>query len=97
DSQGMIRYVNQEAQALTGCDAREAAGKPIGHILMLHDERTRQPLAQPSQAALTRRVPVDLPADAMLQSARGKQVAVEGRAAPIMEGDRIDGVAITFR
>ncbi len=97
DPQGMVRFVNEQAQTLTGCDAREAIGKPLGHILTLLDERTRQPLPQPNQAVMARRVAVDLPANALLQSARGKGVAVEGRAAPIQDGDRIDGVAITFR
>ena len=97
DAQGMVRYVNQEAQTLTGCDVHDAVGKPLGHVLTLLDERTRQPLAQPHQTVMARRVAVDLPAGATLQSARGAGVAVEGRAAPIQEGDRIDGVAITFR
>ena len=97
DAQGRVRYVNEEAQTLTGCDAREAAGKPLGHVLTLLDERTRQPLPQPNQAVMARRVAVDLPAGALLQSARGKALAVEGRAAPIQDGDQIDGVAITFR
>ena len=97
DAQGMVRYVNKEAQTLTGCDMREAVGKPLGHVLTLLDERTRQPLAQPHQTVMARRVAVDLPAGATLQTVRGAGVAVEGRAAPIQEGDRIDGVAITFR
>jgi PAS domain S-box-containing protein len=97
DSQGMVRYVNQEAQSLTGCDMREAIGKPLGHVLTLLDEKTRQPLQQPHQTVMARRVAVDLPPGATLQSVRGAGVAVEGRAAPIQEGDRIDGVAITFR
>jgi PAS domain S-box-containing protein len=97
DDQGMIRYVNEEAQTLTGCDAREAVGKPLGHVLNLLDERTCQPLPQPGQTVMARRVAVELPAGAVLQTSRGKGIAVEGRAAPIQEGGRIDGVAFTFR
>ncbi len=97
DPQGTVRYINQEAQTLTGYEGRDAIGKPLGHVLALHDENTRQPISQPTQAVISRRVAVDLPAGTMLQSARGKHVAIEGRAAPIVEGNQIDGVAITFR
>lgn len=97
DTQGMVRYINQEAQTLTGCDGRDVVGKPLGHVLTLQDEQTRQPLPQVTQSVLARRVAIDLPAGVVLQSPAGKKVAVEGRAAPIADGERIDGVALTFR
>jgi PAS domain S-box-containing protein len=97
DPQGTVRYINQEAQMLTGYEVRDAIGKPLGHVLALHDESNHQPIPQPTQAVSSRRVAIDLPAGTMLQSARGKHVAIEGRAAPIVEGNQIDGVAITFR
>ncbi len=82
DPQGTVRFVNEQAQALTGCDAREAIGKPLGHVLTLLDERTRQPLPQPTQAVMARRVAIDLPAGTSCNRPAAKALPSRGGQPP---------------
>lgn len=97
DAWGHVRFLNDHARALTGWNAAEAAGKPLKQVLAMHDSQSREPLADLFQKVAEKRAVIDLPAGAMLQTMAGAILAVEGRAAPVMEGDLLEGIAVTFR
>lgn len=97
DEWGHVRYLNDHARALTGWNPGEAAGKPLKQVLAMHDSQSREPIADLFQKVVEKRAVLELPAGAMLQTMAGTILAVEGRAAPVMDSDRLEGIAVTFR
>ena len=54
DAQGLIDYMNPVAESLTGWSVEEARGRPIGEVLNLIHEMTREPIANPLLGVLGR-------------------------------------------
>jgi diguanylate cyclase (GGDEF)-like protein/PAS domain S-box-containing protein len=97
DAEGRIEYINPVAETLTAWPLAEARGQPIGAVLKLVDELTREPIENSLSGALGRaeRGP---PADhAVLVTRGGQEVAIQESAAPICDrSGRVIGAVVVF-
>jgi len=96
DAHGLIDYMNQSAEALTGMRREEAAGKAFSAMIGFVDEHDRRALADPVQQCLATGARVNLGRRSILLSrASGSELGVEATASPIRgpDGD-VDGVAV---
>jgi diguanylate cyclase (GGDEF)-like protein/PAS domain S-box-containing protein len=83
DLQGRVRYLNPEAETLTGCTLAEAVGKPIETVYRVQDQSTGSPLANPARLCLAEDTVISGVNLAQLVRADGRAYAVEETAAPI--------------
>lgn len=98
DMHGRLTFLNSHAQTLLGARSSETVHRPLEAIFQLMHEETRQPIAGLVAQVLQGGQPVPLPAGAVLVATSGKEVPIEGTAAPFRDGqDRIAGVLLTLR
>jgi diguanylate cyclase (GGDEF)-like protein/PAS domain S-box-containing protein len=97
DADGRIEYINPVAESLTGWGLAEARGQPIGAVLKLVNELTREPLENSLNGALGRSES-GAPADhAVLITRSGSEVAIQESAAPICDrAGRVIGAVVVF-
>jgi diguanylate cyclase (GGDEF)-like protein/PAS domain S-box-containing protein len=96
-AEGRIEYLNPVAEQLTGWDENEARGRPLGEVLNLINEATREPLIEALLASLGRGE-ASPPADhSVLLTRQGQEVAIQESAAPICDRQRrVIGAVIVF-
>jgi len=94
---GRIEYINPVAETLTAWTLEEARGRPIGEVLSLVNEITREPIENPLLCVLGGS-DVSAPADhAVLITRSGHEVAIQESAAPICDRQgRVIGAVIVF-
>jgi diguanylate cyclase (GGDEF)-like protein/PAS domain S-box-containing protein len=86
DAEGCIEYINPVAETLTAWSLTEARGQPIGAVLKLVNELTREPIENSLTGALGRSESGGAPADhAVLITRDGNEVAIQESAAPICD------------
>lgn len=98
DSECRVTFFNPVAEALTGWNSREAAGKPLMQTFSLIDAQTRRPVEGPVAKVLRegRRLAVHNHTELVTKS--GHTVPIEHTAAPILDtADRLTGVVLVFR
>ncbi len=96
DAHGVIDYLNQSAEALTGMRREQAVGQAFGAMIGFVDENDRRAIADPVQQCLATGNRVNLGRRSILISrATGNELGVEATASPIRgrAGD-VDGVAV---
>ena len=99
DAEGRIEYINPVAESLTAWSLAEARGRPIGDVLNLVNEITREPIENPLVCALGRGESAGgTPADhSVLITRSGQEVAIQESAAPICDRQgRVIGAVIVF-
>ncbi len=87
DTEGRISYMNPVAEQLTGWEAMEAQGRPVGEVVCLLDDMTHEPLDNPLHRVLHDGRSVGLPGQALLRSLRGGESVVEESMAPLRDRD----------
>ena len=97
DADGRIEYINPVAESLTAWTLEEARGRPIGEVLSLVNEITREPLENPLLCVLGG-AQITSPADhSVLITRSGHEVAIQESAAPICDRQgRVIGAVIVF-
>src|SRR5690348_7231040 len=97
DADGRIEYINPVAESLTAWSLEEARGRPIGEVLSLVNEITREPIENPLLCVLGGSE-VSSPADhSVLVTRSGHEVAIQESAAPICDRQgRVIGAVIVF-
>jgi len=97
DADGRIEYINPVAESLTAWSLAEARGQPIGTVLNLLNELTREPIENSLHGALGRSAAAT-PADhAVLVTRAGHEVAIQESAAPICDRQgRVIGAVTVF-
>ena len=97
DADGRIEYINPVAASLTAWSLTEARGQPIGTVLNLVNELTREPIENSLLGALGR-ASGNAPADhAVLVTRAGHEVAIQQSAAPICDRQgRVIGAVTVF-
>jgi diguanylate cyclase (GGDEF)-like protein/PAS domain S-box-containing protein len=97
DAEGRIEYINPVAESLTAWTLEEARGRPIGEVLRLVNEVTREPIENPLLCVLGG-ADSPSPADhAVLLTRSGQEVAIQESAAPICDRQgRVIGAVIVF-
>ncbi len=96
DAHGLIDYLNQSAEALTGLRREDAIGQAFGAMISFVDENDRRPLPDPVQQCLGSGSRVNLGRRSLLIArASGNELGVEATASPIRgRGGEIAGVAV---
>jgi diguanylate cyclase (GGDEF)-like protein/PAS domain S-box-containing protein len=97
DAEGRIEYINPAAETLTAWTLAEARGQPIGAVLKLVNELTREPIENSLSGALNRAGRA-APADhAVLITRAAHEVAIQETAAPICDrAGRVIGAVVVF-
>jgi diguanylate cyclase (GGDEF)-like protein/PAS domain S-box-containing protein len=97
DPEGRIEYLNPVAESLTAWPLAEARGQPIGVVLKLVDELTREPIENSLTGALGRSES-GAPSDhTVLVTRTGNEVAIQESAAPICDrGGQVIGAVVVF-
>jgi diguanylate cyclase (GGDEF)-like protein/PAS domain S-box-containing protein len=97
DADGRIEYINPVAESLTAWTLEEARGRPIGDVLRLVNEITREPIENPLLCVLSGS-DVSAPADhSVLVTRAGHEVAIQESAAPICDRQgQVIGAVIVF-
>ena len=96
DGRGRVCYLNQVAEALTGCAANDALGRPSSALLRM-TYRDGRPVEDFVPVAMLQGTPVPLPAEIWLEGAQEKRRAIEGAAAPRFQDGRLQGVVVVFQ
>jgi len=96
DAHGLIDYLNQSAENLTGMRREDAIGHAFGAMIGFVDEGDRRPLPDPVQQCLGSGSRVNLGRRSLLIArATGNELGVEATASPIRgPGGEIAGVAV---
>jgi PAS domain S-box-containing protein len=85
DNAGRVSNLNPMAEALTGWIRAEALGKPIGQILKLIGEETRQPVEIPVMKALEKGMVNELTSHTVLIARDGTERPIDDSAAVIKD------------
>ncbi|HZO23481.1 MAG TPA: PAS domain S-box protein, partial [Steroidobacteraceae bacterium] len=97
DAEGRIEYINPVAETLTAWSLAEARGRPIGEVLNLVNEITREPVENPLVCALGRGEGGMAADHSVLITRTGQEVAIQESAAPICDRQgRVIGAVIVF-
>ena len=97
DADGRIDYINPVAENLTAWRLEEARGRPIGEVLTLVDELTREPIDNPLLCVLGRARNNSATEHAVLITRGGHEVAIQETAAPICDRQgKVIGAVMVF-
>ncbi len=98
DTSGVIDYMNEAAEQLTGTMRSSGLGKRLTDLIALVDEVDRESLGDPVQKCLNERRRINLGRRALLMSKQGdKERSIELTASPIRgPGGNVAGCVIIF-
>ena len=82
DHRGLVQFVNDAAEHLTGWAEGAAIGKPLSEVCSLRHQQSRASVPLPFEAAMQGEV-AELPRATTLVDRLGRSRLVEGRCAPI--------------
>lgn len=98
DTSGRVAWMNPAAERITGWSDPEARGAPLGSVLRVLREDTREPAEQPWADSLTRGTAVSRADALVLVSRSGEEFGIEASSSPIRnEQDTVLGVALVLR
>ncbi len=98
DENGLVTQLNPIAEALTGWNETDAAGKPLTEIFKIINEDTRQAVENPVEKVLREGKIVGLANHTLLISKSGTEVPIADSGAPIRNPNGgLDGVVLVFR
>jgi diguanylate cyclase (GGDEF)-like protein/PAS domain S-box-containing protein len=97
DAEGRIEYLNPVAESLTAWSLAEARGQPLGAVLKLVNELTREPIANSLAGALGRGESGAATDHTVLITRAGNEVAIQESAAPISDrAGKVIGAVVVF-
>jgi diguanylate cyclase (GGDEF)-like protein/PAS domain S-box-containing protein len=97
DAEGRIEYLNPVAESLTAWSLAEARGQPLGAVLKLVNELTREPIGNSLAGALGRGESGSATDHTVLITRAGNEVAIQESAAPISDrAGRVIGAVVVF-
>jgi PAS domain S-box-containing protein len=98
DAQGLITFLNPEAERLTGWKQPEAAGKRLPDVFQIVSEDTRATVENPVDKVLRTGTTVGLANHTLLIGKDGSETPIDDSAAPIiLAGGSLRGVVLVFR
>jgi PAS domain S-box-containing protein len=98
DKNGVVGYMNQIAEDLTGIKLAEAKGQPIQQIFPIFNEHTRARVDNPVAKVLESGRIMGLANHTVLQRRDGELIPIEDSAAPIYDDqNKLRGVVMVFR
>ena len=98
DAHGRVRFLNDEAERLTGWKMGEAQGQPLPSVFRIVNEATRQPVENPVNKVLRLGTVVGLANHTILIARDGREIPIDDSGAPVRENDgAVRGVVLVFR
>jgi PAS domain S-box-containing protein len=98
DREGHVTFLNPVAAGLTGWEAQEATGQPLGRVFRIVNEETRRPVENPVTRVLREGVVVGLANHTVLIARNGREVPIDDCGAPIRAGGgAVNGAVLVFR
>ncbi len=98
DRGGRVTSLNRVAEALTGWNTAEAAGRPLEEVLHIVHAQTRQTVDNPVARALAEGVSVELANHTALIARDGTERPIADSCAPIRDAEGIvTGAVLVFR
>ena len=97
DAEGRIEYLNPVAEALTGWNSDEVAGRPVPEVFQVLSESSRQPLDSTVLRCLREGLTVEFLEPSLLVNRRGQEISIQDSAAPIRDrSGRLIGAVMVF-
>jgi PAS domain S-box-containing protein len=98
DIEARVILMNRVAEQITGWEAAQAAGRPLGDVFHTIDRTSRMPLGDPTRSSRERAVPGGFTAPCLLIARDRREVLVADSAAPIRDPEsRVIGAVLVFR
>jgi len=98
DMNGVVQFVNDAAERLTGWSAGAAIDRSLDEVLQLRHEKTKAPVTIPVSRAISEYRVVEFPLQTTLVSRQGSVCVIDGRCAPMHDvGGQAIGAVIVFR
>jgi PAS domain S-box-containing protein len=98
DTEGSIRFMNPEAERLTGWQQASGRGKPLAEVFRIIGEHTRAPVDSPAIQVLQKCSKVQLANHKILVARGGTERAIADSGAPILDdAGRVLGMVLVFR
>ncbi|HAR94830.1 MAG TPA: hypothetical protein DCR97_02540, partial [Deltaproteobacteria bacterium] len=98
DIDGRIRFVNAEAQRLTGWMGEDPLGQPLSSVFRIINEQSREPVENPVDKVLRLGCVVGLANHTLLVSKDGREIPIDDSGAPVRSADgTVYGVVLVFR
>jgi len=96
DTEVRITFLNPVAEAMTGCKASDAIGRPLQSVFNIVNEKSRNPAPNPVDEIL-RNGTAELADHTVLIACDGTETPIDHSAAPIRDGTgKISGVVMVF-
>jgi PAS domain S-box-containing protein len=97
DTEGRVTFLNPVGESLTGWN-QEAVGQPLGNVIRLLNEESRQPVEVPTVQALTEGRTLKLPDHSLLVAKDGSERSISDSAALIRnDKGEVAGLVLVFR
>ncbi len=97
DNAGRVTYLNLVAERMTGWSREEAMGHPAVEVFHIIDSKTREPMRDPLQLAVSHDMPMGLMANSLLIRKDGLESVIEDSVAPIHDHDgKVTGAVVVF-
>jgi len=98
DTDGVVQFMNEAAERLTGWTAGAAIGRGVEQVCLLRHEKTRANITMPVASAISEHRVVDFPLHSTLVNRQGVHCVVDGRCAPMHDlSGRAIGAVVVFR
>ena len=98
DAQARITFMNPVAEEMTGWTAAEAAGRPLGEVFRIVDEKSGEPIADPVETCLRQLRPFYLNDGAVLLARGGERRSIRDSAAPVRTAaGEVIGAVLVFQ
>lgn len=98
DNLGIIKFMNSQAEFLSGWDADEAKGKPFAEVFKTLEGKHRTEGSDPIAEVLTHHRPFNLSDDTILVSRDGQERYIDDSTAPILDTKgEVTGAVLVFR
>jgi DNA-binding response OmpR family regulator len=96
DQSGRVRYLNSQAEELTGWSAKEAIGRHSREVLRLSYRQSGKPMEDFTSVAMLHGETVPFPAGACLKGGNARSYAIEGSVAPRWRDGQVEGTVIAL-
>ena len=98
DEHGCVRFMNTLAERLTGWPLADAVNRDVRDVFQIVDEKTRQPVDNPTIGAIQNGVPTELAPGTLLIDRGGAERPIDDIAAPIRGlNGKVTGAVLVFR
>jgi PAS domain S-box-containing protein len=96
DTEGIVQFMNEAAERMTGWTAGSAIGRHVDEICLLRHEKNRASSPLPLKLSISEHRVVEFPLQTLLVGRNGVTCQVDGRCAPMhdLSGRAIGAVAV---